>query len=269
MQPVTEKISFNLSEGLDFYFYPHLHSLIDKKRTEIIIKNIKGETVLDAGSGRGNLSLCARKDGYEVIAIDLSLSSLNEASYLFSNEAVDIPLLGASINALPLQDNSIDTIICADVIEHVPEAAEALNEMNRVLNKGGRLIISIPNAATFGLFYDHIVSRLISIKKQTPFAYKRYFKISDEEIASFGWDNKMIYPHCNDFTLNGFRNLLLSSGYDIKKTENWRFLNPYIRSFFTLLGLGPVKVLERLDMAVADHIPSRLAADWIFICEKR
>ena len=54
--PPSEK-AYELSKGLRFYFYPHLYSIVDKERTELIINNIKGKIILDAGSERGNISL--------------------------------------------------------------------------------------------------------------------------------------------------------------------------------------------------------------------
>ena len=257
-----------LSAGLRFYFYPHLFSLIDRRRTELILENLKGPSVLDAGSGKGNISLCAWRAGHTVTAVDLSESSIGDAAFLFKYEDADIPIIFAPLTALPIADEKFDSVICTGVIEHISEAVTALGELTRVLKKDGRLIVSVPNPMTFGLFYDHMVTRLVPEKKQSPFAYKRYFKITAEEISRFGWDNKIIFSHCQNFTFKKFQRFLHAGGLTVKKIAHWRFLNPYLRSLGTLLGFGPIKPLEKLDSAMARFIPHQLASEWLFVCKK-
>jgi SAM-dependent methyltransferase len=45
---------------------------------------------------------------------------------------------------LPLVDNSFDVIFCIHVLEHIPDAAQAIREMYRVLKPGGLGIILVP-----------------------------------------------------------------------------------------------------------------------------
>ena len=45
---------------------------------------------------------------------------------------------------LPFVDNSFDTIILSDVLEHIAEPMSLFSEMYRVLNKGGKIIINVP-----------------------------------------------------------------------------------------------------------------------------
>jgi SAM-dependent methyltransferase len=50
----------------------------------------------------------------------------------------------APAHDLPLEDDSLDAVVCTQVLEHVPEPSEVLSEFVRVLRPGGRLIISTP-----------------------------------------------------------------------------------------------------------------------------
>ncbi len=45
---------------------------------------------------------------------------------------------------LPFPENSFDTVVSTEVLEHVPEPRRALAEMRRVLKPGGFLILSTP-----------------------------------------------------------------------------------------------------------------------------
>lgn len=53
----------------------------------------------------------------------------------------------ASVFGLPFAEASFDTVILTQVLEHVPEPAQALAEVARVLRPGGKLIVSVPHLA--------------------------------------------------------------------------------------------------------------------------
>lgn len=101
---------------------------------ESIREIVKRKVVVDLGSStRFNKQLSKYKPLFQYIhyfALDIN----------FYPE-LDIV---ADIQHLPLRDNCIEAIICKDVLEHVPEPLEVVNEIYRVLNKGGLAFISTP-----------------------------------------------------------------------------------------------------------------------------
>ncbi len=54
-------------------------------------------------------------------------------------------ILGAAGEALPLPENSFDLILSNEVIEHVVDDQKVIEEMVRILEPGGRLIVFCPN----------------------------------------------------------------------------------------------------------------------------
>ena len=50
--------------------------------------------------------------------------------------------------ALPFRDAVCDTILCTQVLEHVPNPASVLREAARIMRPGGTIIISVPFMAT-------------------------------------------------------------------------------------------------------------------------
>ena len=50
----------------------------------------------------------------------------------------------ADICSLPFEDNSYDLILCNHVLEHIPDDLKAMEELYRVLKKGGTLIAQVP-----------------------------------------------------------------------------------------------------------------------------
>lgn len=60
------------------------------------------------------------------------------------------PDIVGDVHDLPLEDASVDAIICIAVLEHVEEPQKAVREMYRVLKPGGYLYIYVPF-----LYYYH------------------------------------------------------------------------------------------------------------------
>ncbi len=60
-----------------------------------------------------------------------------------------LPLVNASIFALPFAAASFDCVVCSEVIEHVPRDPTLFRELDRVLAPGGLLILGTPDYATW------------------------------------------------------------------------------------------------------------------------
>jgi arsenite methyltransferase len=106
----------------------------------------EGETVLDLGSGAGfDAFLAARVVGStgRVIGVDMTDEMLakargNAQQGGFSN----VEFRKGYIEALPVDDASVDVVISNCVINLVPDKAAAYREVARVLRPGGRMLIS-------------------------------------------------------------------------------------------------------------------------------
>ncbi len=105
-----------------------------------------GEIVLDLGSGSGlDAFIAARKVGPQgfVHGVDmtdemLELARSNAAKHGIANVAFH----RGTIEALPLDDNTVDVIISNCVINLSPDKGQTLHEAFRVLRPGGRLLVS-------------------------------------------------------------------------------------------------------------------------------
>jgi SAM-dependent methyltransferase len=54
------------------------------------------------------------------------------------------PSIFADAAHLPFADEQFDAIVCLEVIEHVPNPQQVLNEISRTLKKGGEVWLSMP-----------------------------------------------------------------------------------------------------------------------------
>ena len=105
-----------------------------------------GQTVLDLGSGAGiDVFLAAQQVGPtgKVIGVDMTPEMIARArANAEEGDFQNVEFRLGEIEALPLQDASVDVIISNCVLNLVPAKERALAEAYRVLKPGGRLVIS-------------------------------------------------------------------------------------------------------------------------------
>lgn len=106
----------------------------------------EGDVVLDLGSGAGiDAILAAKKVGEKgkVIGVDMTEEMVIKAKENAEKQGIkNVEFLVGEIEALPLPDNSVDTIITNCVINLTPDKARTFSEAYRVLKKGGRIYLS-------------------------------------------------------------------------------------------------------------------------------
>lgn len=96
------------------------------------------ESALDIGCGPGGfLSPISLRAG-RVMGFDLSLGMLAEARR--GTPAGRAHLAAADIQALPLVSDSVDVVVAAFMLYHVPHLDRALGELSRVLQSGGTIL---------------------------------------------------------------------------------------------------------------------------------
>ncbi len=110
-----------------------------------------GERVLDLGCGEGRHAITAYlSERVHVIGLDLSERDLTTASERFTDfelagdEERSLTFMRASGLELPFADASFDKVICAEVLEHIPDYRAMVAEIRRVLKPGGSLAVSVP-----------------------------------------------------------------------------------------------------------------------------
>ncbi len=96
--------------------------------------------ILEAGCG--SLSHLRFGDNAHVTGIDIS----NKA--LAANDSVHEKVLG-DVQTYPLPQSEYDLVVCWNVLEHLPAPCKAIVNMANSLNRGGLLILAMPNLLSF------------------------------------------------------------------------------------------------------------------------
>jgi 2-polyprenyl-3-methyl-5-hydroxy-6-metoxy-1,4-benzoquinol methylase len=122
---------------------------------------------LDYGCGWGHYSYTASERGYDVTGIDYAENEINICKLVYSeNERLHFEKKSIT----DIDSNAYDIVLSSQVIEHVHNCGTYLNEINRVLKPGGRLIISTPNIVAprfiFSLLSPKLEKNLIETSKR-------------------------------------------------------------------------------------------------------
>jgi dolichol-phosphate mannosyltransferase len=124
-----------------FYSKIPLQRYWQRRRHRIITNFARGGgRVLDIGCG-SSVILQSLND-----AIGLDVQQ-NKLRYM---RRYEVPLVRASITALPFADASFDCVVCSQVIEHIPADPAIFTEFVRALRPGGVLLLGTPDYATIG-----------------------------------------------------------------------------------------------------------------------
>jgi SAM-dependent methyltransferase len=93
--------------------------------------------MLDAGCGTG-LNLASMPPGS--VGLDLNPRNLELVRQRLPKQTA----VEGDIEAMPFENASFGTVVCTEVLEHIPYPDRALKEILRVLRPGGVLIGSVP-----------------------------------------------------------------------------------------------------------------------------
>ncbi|MBI4170697.1 MAG: class I SAM-dependent methyltransferase [Candidatus Aenigmarchaeota archaeon] len=129
----------HIQRGMDYYDLRYNH-------IKEFIKPVEGLKVLDVGGGNGQF--LEWLDVKKATVLDISKSGLKEAHRRgFKTVQADVQ------GKYPVPENSFDTIICFETIEHIEKPVNMLRQIRKCLKPGGTLVLGVPNLPADGIHH--------------------------------------------------------------------------------------------------------------------
>ena len=173
-----------------------------KDRTLIKILNdygVEKKNCLDIGPGSGRwINFLKTKKSSNIFAIDIS----DKVIELNKNNCSKIFKLDFEKRKIPLQNNSIDLILCFEVLEHLRQPEHLINEIVRLLKKGSIAVFTIPNILSFSSRLRVLLGLLPIAIVSDPTHIKFYRR--KEIINIFSEFNVKVKFYSSSFSLNIF-----------------------------------------------------------------
>lgn len=122
------------------------HNKREKDTVKVINKYARNSKILDVGCGTGLISRNLKGD---IICYDINEWCLEKARTHVPNAKF---ILGDCEDMKEIVSTSVDTVVCTETLEHLPNPEKAVSEIKRVLKVGGRAIVTVPSKSLIWKF---------------------------------------------------------------------------------------------------------------------
>lgn len=200
-----------------------------------LARHFQGRPVrlLDIGCGRGYYFPLYQALGIRAQGVDIDRDALEVGLARMPSAEI----IATDATALPHDDATIDAIVMSEILEHLKDPVQALQEANRVLKPGGLLLVTVPNAA-YPFLWDPL-----------NWSLERLFgrHIARGVFAGI-WAN-----HLRLYNEGNLRGEIVSAGFEVSAIlRQTRFSVPFIHNL--VYGLGKTLV-EKEVMPDMRHEP--------------
>ena len=197
----------------------------------LVASSLPVRRFLDAGCGDGRhlAAFTGVAERPELVGSDISERVLETARATIAAVGVVAELRPANLEQLPFEDESFDLVLCTQVIEHLLDPAAGMAELVRVLEPGGRLIITTDNRRT--------ISRVLNGPRDS---VVRGLRLA-------GRRSGVAFPH-RDYSIPEFEALVDAASLERERRATFRI---HLRA---PLNRGVVQaLLDRVDRVLPPH----------------
>lgn len=166
-----------------------------------------GGTLADVGCFTGNATAIYLSVGFgKAVGFDASRQALDVAG----SRGIEPRLWEAGAALCPADDGEFDVVIAADIIEHIVDTDQFIDELRRITRAQGHLIVTTPNLGFW-------ISRLRLLRGKVPWSYPG----SSPTVQS---DLMVDLNHIRITTRSEWSALFLAHGLQIEQVAGWSLL---------------------------------------------
>jgi 2-polyprenyl-3-methyl-5-hydroxy-6-metoxy-1,4-benzoquinol methylase len=132
--------------------------------------DLRGQQVLEAGSGAGRFTQVLAASGADVVTFDYS--SAVDANARNQEPSPRLHFFQGDIFNIPLVERGFDKVICLGVIQHTPDPKAAFLSLARYVRPGGQLVIDVYTRNFAALLHWKYLLRPITRRMRKETLYK-------------------------------------------------------------------------------------------------
>lgn len=110
-------------------------------------RDLKGQLILEVGSGSGRFTEQAANTGATVVSLDYSYAV--DANHASNGSRPNVLIVQADVFAMPFRSGTFDRVFCFGMLQHTPSPSRAFAALPRVLRPGGALCADIYKVELF------------------------------------------------------------------------------------------------------------------------
>ncbi len=193
-----------------------------------LVRRFHGKRLLDYGCGDGTLLAMlqteSRKPAF-CVGAEIEPGVVLDCQHRFK------ALPGVTFCAVPelwsaAYEESFDTVVCTEVLEHVVELEEVVQRLKRLVAPGGCLIISVPVETGLPVLFKQTVRRIAGWRGVGDYKWTSKYTAPEMLASIFAGSRQHIER-------KPYRNADGSQSYD-HKGFNWRYLRDLLQREFKL-----------------------------------
>ena len=149
-----DSATYKCYEDADLTYKNPFH--LQYKKMKLVLKYVRpGNALIDIGCGTGEFLFKLRDHFNTLIGIDISPHAI-EFTKKRVGEDKNVILHQGELASFRFPDEYFNVCLCLDVLEHVRDLSSLLQEIYRILQAGGEIIVTVPN------WYDIINRRIFN-----------------------------------------------------------------------------------------------------------
>lgn len=248
-----------------FYDEWHVQAGVNREsevrdRDLMVLEYLKGApSLIELGCGSG--TILSMSDSPIRAGVDISEVAIRAAAANKNNPKDEFRAVNIDSEDLPFADNSFSAAMSIEVLEHLFDPVHALFELNRVLEKGGKLSVTVPNIG----YYVY-----------------RLYHLFTGEVSDFHGNGLIVNEHIRYYSGKSLVHLIKLAGFEVvrirgcmknkvmKNNGTYTQKRSLIKTMVNVFNPSPIRVISKANklFRLWDKIPSLFAVGLVVEARK-